>query len=200
MGQLFVFSAPSGAGKTTILKKLRQSVDGVGYSVSHTSRKPRMNEQDGVHYHFVDRDTFSRMAASGDFVEWAEVYGNLYGTSFKSLDEQTARGLDILLDVDPQGAKNIKRHYHDCVLIYILPPSLKALKKRLEGRGTDDEGAVETRFRQALDEIAHCKAYDFVIINDHLHAAVDQARSIILAERCRTPHQAKKVIALFGVM
>lgn len=199
MGQLFVFSAPSGAGKTTILNKLRQSMDAVGYSVSHTSRKPRGNEQDGVHYHFVDRGTFIRMAQSGAFVEWAEVYGNFYGTAFTSLDEKASRGFDILLDVDPQGAKKIKKNHDDCVLIYILPPSLEVLKNRLQGRGTDDEDTLKIRFEQALNDITHCTWYDFVIINDDLKTAVKQARSIISAERCRTSRQAQKLKDLFGM-
>jgi guanylate kinase len=200
MGQLFVFSAPSGAGKSTIVDTLRKTLSSVGYSVSHTSRRPRGVERDGVHYHFVDRDTFSRMAASNAFVEWAEVYDNFYGTSFSSLDEQTAQGLDVLLDLDPQGAENIKKHYTNSVLIYVLPPSMEVLEKRLRGRGTDDETVMKLRLEQALNDIKTCLWYDYVIINDDLKTAIEDARSIILSERCRTNRQAQKIKDLFGAI
>ncbi len=199
MGQLFVFSAPSGAGKSTIVDSLRKTVDAIGYSVSHTSREPRGSEKDGVHYHFMDRDTFSRMIASGAFVEWAEVYENFYGTSFSSLDEPIAQGVDILLDLDPQGARNIKKHYKDSVLIYILPPSLEVLEKRLRGRGTDDEKVMKLRLEKALNDIKSCVWYDYVVINDDLKTAAGQARSIIISERCRTARRAQNIKDLFGV-
>ena len=124
MGRLYVFSAPSGAGKSTIINNLEKGMDSIAYSVSHTTRKPRGREKEGVHYHFVEKDTFNKMIADGQFVEWAEIYDNFYGTSFSSLDEQTSQGLDVLLDLDHQGANNIRRHYEDSVLIYVLPPLL----------------------------------------------------------------------------
>ncbi len=199
MGQLFVFSAPSGAGKNTIVDSLSEIVPSIGYSVSHTSRKPRGNEKDGVHYHFVDRDTFSRMVSSNAFAEWAEVYSNFYGTSFSSLDEQTSQGLDILLDLDPQGAKNIKKHYADSVLVYVLPPSLEVLEKRLRGRGTDHEKALKLRLKKASNEIKSCVWYDYVIINDDLEKAIEDACSIIISERCRTARRAQEIKELFGI-
>jgi len=199
MGRPFVFSAPSGAGKTTIVDNLRKTVSSIGYSVSHTSRELRGSEKDGVHYHFVDRETFSRMVASGAFVEWAEVYENLYGTSFSSLDAQITQGFDVLLDLDAQGAKNIKKHYPDSVLVYVLPPSLEILEKRLRGRGTDDEKAMKLRLEKALNDIKSCAWYDYVIINDDLETAIGDARSIVTSERCRIPLQTQKIRELFGI-
>jgi guanylate kinase len=198
MGQLFVISAPSGAGKTTIVERLKASVDAMGYCVSHTSRKPRANETDGVHYHFVDRGTFRHMAEAGAFVEWAEVYRNLYGTSFASLDQQTKQGQDILLDLDPQGAGNIKQHYPDSALIYVLPPSLPVLAQRLTSRGMDDEQTLALRLKKAADDIQNWTRYDYVIINDDLETAIGQARSIIIAERCRSGRQGPKIRQMFG--
>ena len=199
MGRLFVFSAPSGAGKTTIVDNLRKIVSSIGYSVSHTSRELRGSEKDGIHYHFVDRETFSRMADSGAFVEWAEVYENFYGTSFSSLDSQITQGFDVLLDLDAQGAKNIKKHYPDSVLVYVLPPSLEVLEKRLRGRGTDDEKVMKLRIEKALNDIKSCAWYDYVIINDDLETAIGDARSIVTSERCRTTLQTQKISELFGI-
>ena len=173
-------------------------MDSIAYSVSHTSRKPRGSEEEGVHYHFVEKDTFSRMIVDGRFVEWAEVYGNLYGTSFSSLDEQTAQGLDVLLDLDHQGAKNIRQHYEDSVLIYVLPPSLEVLEGRLRGRGTDDEKVMKKRLDETVNEIKNCVWYDYIIINDDLEKAQEEARAIVLSQRCRTSRQAPKITDLFG--
>ena len=198
MGRLYVFSAPSGAGKSTIISNLEKGMDAIGYSVSHTSRRPRGREENGVHYHFVDKDTFKGMITDGQFVEWAEVYGNLYGTSFSSLDEQISKGLDILLDLDHQGAKNLKEHYEDCVLIYVLPPSLEVLEDRLRARHTDDETVMKRRLDEAVNEMKNCTRYDYIIINDDLEEAEEEARSIILSQRCRPSHQAQKITDLFG--
>jgi len=198
MGRLYVFSAPSGAGKSTIINNLEKGMDSIAYSVSHTSRKPRGSEEEGVHYHFVEKDTFSRMIVDGQFVEWAEVYGNLYGTSFSSLDEQTAQGSDVLLDLDHQGAKNIRQHYEDSVLIYVLPPSLGVLEDRLRGRGTDDEKVMKKRLDEAVNEMKNCVWYDYIIINDDLEKAQEEARAIVLSQRCRTSRQAPRITDLFG--
>ncbi len=198
MGRLFVFSAPSGAGKNTIIDSLKTQLDAICYSVSHTSREPRGNEMDGIHYHFVDKDTFSKMIENEAFVEWAEVYGNYYGTSFSSLDDQTSQGLDILLDLDHQGAKNIKTHYPDSVLIYVLPPSLEILENRLRGRGADDEKVMEKRLNLAMNDMKNCVWYDYIIVNDDLEKAKEQANAILLAERCRTAQRAPKIKDLFG--
>ena len=198
MGRLFVFSAPSGAGKNTIIDSLKVQLDAISYSVSHTSREPRGNEMDGVHYHFVAKDTFNRMIVDGAFVEWAEVYGNYYGTSFSSLEDQTSQGLDVLLDLDHQGATDIKKHYPDSVLIYVLPPSLEVLENRLRGRGADDEKVMAKRLNLAMDDMKKCVRYDYIIVNDDLEKAKEQAHAILLSERCRTAQIVPKINDLFG--
>jgi guanylate kinase len=198
-GQLYVFSAPSGAGKSTIVRALRNRVKDLGYSISHTSRTPRSTEKDGIDYHFVDRETFSRMIEAKAFIEWAKVYDDFYGTSFPGVNEQTASELDVLLDLDTQGARNIKRHFENSVLIYVLPPSLEVLEKRLKERGTDYESVIRTRMEKASNEIKNCMWYDYVIINNDLEKAVKEAHSIIVSERCRTTHQAKRVKKMFDI-
>ena len=195
-----MITAPSGAGKSTIVDSLRKRVGALVYSVSHTSRKPRGEEKDGVNYHFVDRDTFTRMIEAGEFVEWAEVYHNFYGTSFSKLDEQTATlGSDVLLDLDAQGAKNIKKHFENSVLIYVLPPSLDILEKRLGERGTDDEDVIKARTKRAANEIKDCVWYDYIVINDDLEKAIREVQSIIISERCRTTLQLPRVKSMFDI-
>jgi guanylate kinase len=198
-GQLFVISAPSGAGKSTILKALKKRIKGMGYSISHTTRKPRGTEKDGTDYYFVERETFRRMIDEGAFVEWARVYDDLYGTSFSSLHKKTASGLDVLLDIDSQGAKNIKKNYKTSVLIYVLPPSLEALRRRLLARGTDDETVIRARIEKVPNEIKQCVWYDYIIINDDLEKAVEEAQAIILSTRCLTAHQSQIVEKLFDI-
>jgi guanylate kinase len=198
-GNLFVFSAPSGAGKSTIIKALKERIEGLGYSISHTSRKPRGSENDGIDYHFLKKETFRSMIDAGAFVEWAQVYDDLYGTSFSSLDEQTASGLDVLLDLDTQGAKNIKKHFKNSVLIYVLPPSLDVLEKRLMARGTDDETVIKSRMKKTSNEIKQCVWYDYIIVNDDLEKAIKEAQAIILSVRFRTDQQAPIVKEMFDV-
>jgi guanylate kinase len=196
-GRIYVFSGPSGAGKSTLVHRLRQRVKGLGYSVSHTSRAPRGGEVDGVDYHFVDRDTFSRMIKNGSFAEWATVYGDLYGTSVSGLLDQIDNGIDVLLDLDYQGAGNIKAHFKESVLIYILPPSLEILEKRLRERATDNDNIIDGRLKQALDEIRKCSIYDYLIINDDLEEAVEKTISIIQADNCRTSRVLPRVKEIF---
>jgi guanylate kinase len=198
-GQLFVISAPSGAGKSTIVEALRERTDGMGYSISHTSRKPRTTEKDGVDYHFVEKQTFASLIDAGAFAEWAKVYDDLYGTSFSGLEEQTSAGLDVLLDLDTQGAQNIKKQFENSVLIYVLPPSLEALESRLRVRGTDHESVIKMRMEKASHEIKKWTKYDYIVINDELESAIEEAQAIILAERCRTPRRAALVRKLFGI-
>lgn len=199
-GRLFVISAPSGAGKSTVIGALRKRALNLGYSVSHTSRRPRGSESEGKEYHFVDRETFERMASQGEFVEWARVYDDLYGTSFSALDEQMESGFDVLLDIDPQGAKNIKSNYGDSVLIFLLPPSLEILERRLKGRGTDAEEVIERRMKKASDSIRDCLWYDYLVINDELEKAVKEISSIIISERCRSGHRRDKIKRLFPLL
>ena len=198
-GRIYVISGPSGAGKSSLIRHLRKGVTGLGYSVSHTSRKPRDHEVDGVDYHFVDKPGFRRMIEKGDFVEWAEVYQDLYGTAFSSLEGQRALGLDVVMDVDVQGAGNIRRHVKDAILIYVLPPSLEVLERRLRERGTDDEKAIGIRIEKALKEIKNCLSYDYLIFNEDLRKAEEEVKSIIISERCRTSFRVSKVERLFNV-
>lgn len=197
--QLFVVSAPSGTGKSTIISSLGEDIDGLVYSISHTSRRPRSTETDGVDYHFVDETTFRKMIESGAFVEWAKVYHDYYGTSLASIDEQISLGDDILLDLDIQGAENIKRHFKNCVRVYILPPSLEVLEKRLRARGTDDEDVIRMRMEKASHEIRNCLLYDYIIINDDLEKAIEKTRAIIISSRCRTALRAGELKMRFNI-
>ena len=184
-GQIFVFSAPSGAGKSTIAEALMERVDGLAYSISHTSRPPRGSEQDGVDYHFITRSTFRDMIEKNAFLEWAQVHGHLYGTSLEAINKQVSGGFDILMDVDVQGGRNVKKQSPDSVLIFLLPPSLETLENRLTTRGTDGPSVVRKRMAQASEEIKSCSWYDYIVINDDLEKAIHEAQSIIVSERCR---------------
>lgn len=196
-GRLFVFSGPSGAGKSTIIKVLRELMGDLAYSISHTTRKPREGEADGVHYHFEGRETFEKMIARDEFVEWARVYDDLYGTSFSGLDTQLASGVDVLLDIDVQGAANIREHYEDSILIFILPPSLEVLERRLKDRATDQADTIRKRMAKAQKEIAQCTWYDYIIINEDLGAAISEAHTVMLSYRYRASRRMESVARRF---
>jgi guanylate kinase len=198
-GRIFVVSGPSGSGKSTLIRELRQKVPGLGYSISHTSRPPRGQEKNGVEYHFVSRESFQKMVENGEFVEWAEVYQDLYGTSVSSLRSQITMRLDVIMDIDVQGARNIKDHFKDAILIYVLPPSLEILEKRLRERGTDDEKAIRTRLKKAGKEIKNCFSYDYLLFNDQLDQTVEELKSILIAERCRKSVRLSKAQTLFNL-
>lgn len=185
-GNLFIISAPSGTGKTTILKKIIATMDNVGFSVSHTTRTPRSVEQDGIDYFFVDIDTFVDMRQQGLFLEWAEVYGNLYGTSSRAVAEATEKGLDIILDIDVQGGRQIKEKLGDKgIFVFIAPPSLEELARRLAGRSTESKQVIAVRLQNAREEMKSIDQYDYVIINDTIAEAVKVLKSIIIAERSK---------------
>ncbi len=198
-GQIYVISGPSGAGKSTLIELLIKRVPGIGYSISHTSRNPRDNEVNTVDYHFVDRKTFITMIEDEAFVEWAEVYDDLYGTSSSSLRGQMNQGLDVVMDLDSQGAENIKRHYKDSILIYILPPSLKILEKRLKNRAMDNEKVIEARIKRAVAELQDCLWYDYIIINDDLDEALEKVKSIIISDRCRNSRMHPRIKEMLGL-
>ncbi|MBW2502823.1 MAG: guanylate kinase [Deltaproteobacteria bacterium] len=185
-GNLFIISAPSGAGKTTILKRVLAAMERVVFSVSHTTRPPRPGEQNGVDYHFVDRETFKAMAQQGTFLEWAEVHGNLYGTSSRVVADVTGEGQDIILDIDIQGARQVKeRQGVKGIFVFIAPPSLRVLQERLAGRATETAASIATRLSNAREEMQSIGNYDYVIVNDTLERAVEVLQSIIIAERSR---------------
>lgn len=183
---LVIISSPSGAGKTTLTRDLLERFPDLGFSVSHTTRKPRANEIDGQDYHFVDAATFQRLVVEGAFFEWAEVHGNLYGTALSELERCKAQGkTGILFDIDYQGARQIKARRHDAIGVFVLPPSMEALKQRLRTRAADDEATIERRYRNAEQEIRYYGLFDYVIVNDDLQQAKERLRGIVLAERSR---------------
>jgi len=186
-GRLFIISAPSGAGKTTILKQVMSDLPALVFSVSHTTRPPREGEIDGRDYHFISLAGFKRMRDNGDFLESAEVHGNMYGTSLQAVTEQLEAGRDVILDIDVQGAAQIIECGGEIkpVTIFILPPSMAELEKRLSGRNTDTLGTINLRLENAVKEMAGADKYDHVIVNDKLGEAVEMVEAVILAERSR---------------
>jgi len=184
-GSIFIVSAPSGAGKTTLCKKIVNTVDKLRQSVSFTTRKPRKGEVNGVDYSFISRGKFGKMIERGDFVEWAEVHGNLYGTSGERLENILDSGSDVILDIDTQGANQIRKSFSGGIFIFILPPSMGALRQRLENRGSNSKEDTERRLKRAADEIRDYDKYDYVIVNDILKNSLRKLESIIIAERLR---------------
>jgi guanylate kinase len=181
-----VISAPSGTGKSTLLARLLKSVPGLRFSVSHTTRAPRPGERDGVQYHFVSRDAFDAMIEQQLLLEWATVHEERYGTSLAEYEAARAMGEDLLLDIDVQGAAQVRARFQNAVAVFILPPSAAALEARLRGRGQDEERQVETRLRNARLELASYRAYDYVVVNEDLDRCADALQCIIRAARCRT--------------
>jgi guanylate kinase len=188
-GSLIVISAPSGAGKTSLVHALLEHNPQIGLSVSYTTRAPRDGEIDGKHYHFISRESFLEMAKRGEFLESAEVYGNFYGTSQKWIANETAKGRDILLEIDWQGAAQVRKIFPACLSIFILPPSLEALAQRLNGRGTDDASVISKRLAAVRDDVAHVAEFDYVIINEDLNRALHELESVVLAARLRGSSQ-----------
>jgi guanylate kinase len=185
-GLLFVVSAPSGAGKTSLCKALTDSLENLTHSISYATRKPRPGEIDGRDYYFVSPKRFQEMIDASDFAEWAEVHSNLYGTSRRVLDEMIIKGIDVILDIDTQGAKQIKAKYSSAVFIFIMPPSLSILEERLHNRKSDNVEEIKKRMRRAREEIKDFNMYDYVIVNRDFDRALTEIRSIVIAERCRT--------------
>lgn len=197
--QLFVISGPSGVGKSTIINQIIKRMKGLGYSISHTSRKPRAKEEDGVHYHFVERKEFRRMVKDGAFVEWATVYDDYYGTSFASLKEQMDRGLDVVMDLDIKGAENVKKHFKETTLIYVLPPSIEELEKRLRERATDDKSVIGERLKKISIELKACVDYDYIVFNKDIDTVVYEVESIITSVRCLPSKQLPLAEKIFHI-
>ena len=197
-GKLYVMAAPSGAGKTTLVRLLLDSEPGVHLSISYTTRGPRPGEADGREYHFVDVATFRAMMARGDFLEWAEVHGNFYGTSKVWIADHLAAGHDVLLEIDWQGAQQVRAVFPQAIGIFILPPSMEELTRRLTGRGTDSAEVVERRLAAAQAEMRHVGDFGYVIINDGLEQALDDLRAVVRASRLDLAGQRARHAALFA--
>ena len=185
-GNLFVISAPSGAGKTTLCQKLLKKMPDMKLSVSYTTREPRKGEVNDVDYTFVTREKFKKMIDRGEFAEWATVHGNLYGTSIKRVKELNSKGYDIILDIDIHGAIQLRKSYEGAVYIFVLPPSMEALEKRLINRRTDSDEIIRNRLNNAKTEISHYENYDYIIINDIIDKAYKELESIVLSAGLRT--------------
>jgi guanylate kinase len=199
-GNLIIVSAPSGAGKTTLVDAMLKRDPLVKRSVSFTSRPPRSGEEDGVHYHFVAREEFDAMIERGDFLEWAEVHGNLYGTSWRLVEDARVAGFDVILTIGIQGAAQARRLFPDSVSVFILPPSREALIERLKIRGANHDEDMQLRLRNAQYEIEQYVSFDYIVVNDELDRANDELAAIILAERCalkRRRHAAEQILQTF---
>jgi guanylate kinase len=217
-GILFIISAPSGSGKSTLVGQVRSLVEGLEFSVSYTTRSPRGSETEGREYHFTQRDTFKGMVERGEFLEWAEVFGNYYGTAVSALEHARAAGKDLLLDIDVQGAKQVMRRMPEADSIFIVPPSPEVLEMRLRNRseaeGVTDEEVIQRRLHQAREEVKQVWDYKYALVNDVLDHAVAEMRAVVLyergmrdgltaiAERCRTDARSPRLMAAlksFGV-
>jgi guanylate kinase len=185
MGSLFVVSAPSGAGKTTLCRRILSNLNDLAYSVSYTTRSPRSGEMDGRDYHFVSRETFREMIDRGAFLEWAEVFGRFYGTGRDWVASRLAEGLDVLVDIDVEGARQIKHNFPAAVLVFVLPPTMAELGRRLRDRGAETEQDLETRLNHAPKEIEARGMYDFLVVNDRLEQAENDLLTVIRAQRLR---------------
>ena len=184
-GLLFVVSAPSGTGKTTLCRAMERIFSDLHYSISYTTRPPRPGDQNGRDYHFISPEEFQKMIDEGQFAEWAEIYGHRYGTARATLEKVCHEGRDVILDIDGQGARKLREKNFPGVFIFLLPPSLPELERRLRKRRTEGKGAMEERLRKAKAEIAEARWYDYMIVNQELEKAKEQLKAIILAEHCR---------------
>lgn len=191
-GSLFIVSAPSGAGKTSLVRALMERMQGLAFSISHTTRPMRPGEEDGRDYHFVTVETFEAMVGAGEFLEHARVFDNYYGTSLAAVQAQLARGEDVFLDIDWQGARQVREQLPEAYGVFILPPSRAALESRLQGRGQDGPEVIARRMRDAVSEAAHYDEYDYLIMNDDFDTALDELGAIVTSARLRRPRQAAR--------
>ncbi len=198
-GLLYIVSAPSGAGKTSLCKEIIDIFPNMRHSVSYTTRSPRPGEVNGIDYFFVSGEEFKRMVDDGEFAEWAEVHGNLYGTAIKTLEEYRKNGIDVILDIDCQGARKLKERCPGSVYIFILPPDFQELRRRLTGRNSDSSETIERRIRVAALEIKESRWYDYIIVNDVFARAVEELKSVLIAEKCRTEKVLASVSGLFDI-
>lgn len=197
-GTLYVISAPSGAGKTSLVGEMIKADERLGVSVSHTTRPMRQGEQDGVNYHFVSREAFEAMILQDQFLEHADVFGNYYGTSQVWVEQTLAQGRDVILEIDWQGAMQVRRLLPDCVSIFIVPPSAAVLRERLTGRGTDAPEVVERRLSEAAEECRHALEFDYLVVNDDFSEALGQLLSIVTTQRLRMDRQERRHASLLS--
>ena len=193
-GRLIVISGPSGTGKGSIIKKVMEQWPAAEFSISMTTRGMREGEEDGVHYYFTTHEEFEETIRQGGFLEWADVFGNYYGTPKAPVDRRLAEGADIILDIDIQGGMNVRKAMPDAVLIFILPPTMKELRRRLENRGTDAQDVIEKRLAKALTEIGTAREYDYVVVNDDLDVAASDVLSIIKASHLEVDETIEETI------
>lgn len=191
-GTLFVVAAASGTGKTSLVKALVESLEGIGVSISHTTRPMRPNEVDGVNYHFTAKEEFVRLIGEGAFLEHAEVFDNYYGTSRHWVESELAQGRDVILEIDWQGAVQVRRLFPTAISLFILPPSLEALARRLNNRGQDSQEVIQRRLRDAQTDMAHFAEFDYVVVNDDFNAALTDLKAVVRACRLRTVAQAQR--------
>jgi guanylate kinase len=193
MSIVFIISAPSGSGKSTLVRRLMESDENLMFSTSVTTRPPRQGEIDGSSYDFVTREQFLRLRDDGELLEWAEVFGHFYGTSRAVLERARAAGRDLILDIDVQGASQLKKKLPEAVTIFVLPPSRKELEVRLRNRSSDPDEVIRRRLSAATKEVANFGFYDYVLVNDQLEASFDRLRSVLVAERCRQKRMAERI-------
>ena len=197
-GTLYIVAAPSGAGKSSLVNALLERERDIVLSISHTTRPPRPGDVDGEHYHFVNRGVFERLVADGAFLEHAEVFGNLYGTSRSAVEPMLAQGRDVLLEIDWQGARQVRKVMPDCVSIFILPPSREELERRLRTRAADSAVTIARRLAESVEEIAHVDDFDYVVVNDQFADALGDLRAIVATRRLRREAQTKRHAALIA--
>jgi guanylate kinase len=198
-GILLIISAPSGAGKTTLCKEVVDIFPELRHSISFTTRQARPGEVHGRDYFFVSQDEFRRMVDHGEFAEWAEVHGNFYGTAIRTLEEYRHSKIDVILDIDCQGARQLKERFSGGVFVFILPPSFNELRRRLDTRNSDSEAVIQRRLDKAADEIRESRWYDYIIVNDIFDKALEELKSVIIAERCRKERVLDAVGELFDI-
>lgn len=197
-GCLYIVAAPSGAGKSSLVNALLEREPGIALSISHTTRPPRPNDRDGEHYHFVNRGVFEKMVADGLFLEHAEVFGNCYGTSRAAVEPLLAQGRDVLLEIDWQGARQVRAAMPGCVSVFILPPSRAELERRLRNRASDDAPTIARRLAESREEVAHAGDFDYIVVNDQFADALADLRAIVACQRLRREAQAVRQAALIA--